>query len=100
MGAPPNQRTRRHFRRGIRIVDGGLPRTPHPLKQAGQDLGMGLRSDVNILLAAPMLALTTLLGSCTLRGAPVDLETFCPGGSSPDPDVVMCENFEDGDFKS
>jgi hypothetical protein len=61
---------------------------------------MRLRRDVNILPSAPILALATMLGGCTLRGAPVDVETFCPGGSSPDPNVVMCENFEDGNFQS
>jgi hypothetical protein len=60
---------------------------------------MRVRSRVNLLLSAPILALMAMLGSCTLRGAPVDVETFCPGGSSPDPDVVMCENFEDGNVQ-
>lgn len=31
--------------------------------------------------------------------APVSAEPFCPGGRNPDPNVVLCENFEDGQFE-
>jgi hypothetical protein len=48
---------------------------------------MSLRS---ILLAAAALS-----AGCTVRGAVVPPEPFCPGGASPNPNVVLCESFED-----
>ena len=30
---------------------------------------------------------------------PVSPETFCPGGRAPDPNVVLCDNFEDDGFQ-
>ena len=48
-----------------------------------------------ILLVA---ALTS--GACVARGASASSEPFCPGGSEPDPNVVSCEDFEDGAFQA
>ena len=45
-----------------------------------------------------LLVATLLTGGCVARGAAVLPEPACPGGSSPNPNVLMCENFEDGDF--
>jgi hypothetical protein len=45
-----------------------------------------------------LLVATLLMGGCVARGAAVLPEPSCPGGSSPNPNVLMCENFEDGDF--
>lgn len=39
---------------------------------------------------------TQLFAACAVRGATRTAESMCPGGSSPDPNVVLCENFEDG----
>ena len=36
-----------------------------------------------------------LTAGCSVRGATVPPERFCPGGASPSPDVVLCEGFED-----
>src|SRR5882672_4462438 len=34
-----------------------------------------------------------------LAVAPVSPERLCPGGSNPDPNVVLCDNFEDDGFE-
>src|SRR6185503_8570183 len=47
------------------------------------------------IASGPLLAATLLCGGCVVRGAAVAPERFCPGGSSPDPNVLLCENFED-----
>ena len=41
------------------------------------------------------VALAVLTAGCSVRGATVPPERFCPGGASPNPDVVLCEGFED-----
>jgi hypothetical protein len=49
---------------------------------------------------ALLLAAMALTGGCVARGAAPPAESFCPGGSRPNPDVVLCEGFEDGDVQS
>jgi len=39
-------------------------------------------------------------GGCVARGAPASVDPSCPGGSDPDPNVILCEDFEDGGFQS
>jgi len=51
------------------------------------------------IVGGPLLAATLLIGACVARGAAALPEPLCPGGSSPNPNVLMCENFEDGDFQ-
>ena len=52
------------------------------------------------IVSGPLLAATLWCGGCVVRGAAVAPERMCPGGSSPNPNVLMCENFEDDDFKA
>jgi hypothetical protein len=40
-------------------------------------------------------AAAALTAGCSTRGATVPPEPFCPGGVSPNPNVVLCEGFED-----
>jgi hypothetical protein len=47
-----------------------------------------------VLLAA------LLSGGCVARGAPSPGEPFCPGGTDPKPSVILCDDFEDGQFES
>ncbi len=42
-----------------------------------------------------LFAATVLTAGCSMRGATVPPEPFCPGGVSPNPNVVLCEGFED-----
>ena len=41
------------------------------------------------------LGITVTISNVSLPGAP---EPICPGGSSPDPNVLWCDNFEAGDY--
>jgi hypothetical protein len=43
-----------------------------------------------------LLAAAVLSGGCVARGAAAGVESFCPGGTQPDPNVILCEDFEDG----
>jgi len=45
------------------------------------------------------VALAVLTAGCSVRGATVPPEAFCPGGAHPNPDVVLCEGFEDEGFQ-
>ena len=45
------------------------------------------------------VALAVLAAGCSVRGATVPPEAFCPGGAHPNPDVVLCEGFEDEGFQ-
>src|SRR5580765_7340642 len=45
------------------------------------------------------LAATGLLRGRSGAVAPVSPEPFCPGASHPDPNVVLCDNFEDDGFE-
>jgi hypothetical protein len=45
-----------------------------------------------------VLAAAVLTAGCSARGAAVSQEPFCPGGASPNPNVVLCESFEDLGF--
>jgi hypothetical protein len=36
---------------------------------------------------------------CVARGAPASAEPSCPAGARPDPNVILCDDFEDGDFQ-
>jgi hypothetical protein len=42
-----------------------------------------------------LFAVALLTAGCSMRGATVPPEPFCPGGVSPNPNVVLCEGFED-----
>jgi hypothetical protein len=49
-----------------------------------------------------ILSLMAALGAaCVAPGARagVPQESFCPGGRTPDPNVILCEDFEDGEFQ-
>jgi hypothetical protein len=48
---------------------------------------------------ALVLIVALLSAGCGVRGATSTAERFCPAGSNPDPNVVLCENFEDGGFE-
>jgi hypothetical protein len=52
-----------------------------------------------LLLGSAALGSAALLRSRFAGVAPVSAEPFCPGGRNPDPNVVMCDNFEDGQFQ-
>jgi len=52
------------------------------------------------VVSGPLLAAALWCGGCVVRGAAVAPERFCPGGSSPDPNVLLCENFEDDDVRA
>ena len=88
-------------RRGIRIVDRRLPRAPHPLKRAGQERRMGTQERRQHLAGNADTRHHDNIGK--LHPARCRLLTWrhiLPGGSSPDPAIVMCENFEDGNVQS
>jgi hypothetical protein len=51
-------------------------------------------------LVVILLAVAVLSDDCVARGAPASAETFCPGGSKPDPSVIVCEDFEDDAFQA
>jgi hypothetical protein len=61
--------------------------------------------DVNIpgarhaAVAATLLAVIAHSG-CLARSAAPPVESFCPGGSEPNPSVLFCEDFEGRDFTS
>ena len=55
--------------------------------------------NVRIVSGGALLAVTMMIGGCVARGAAALPEPFCPGGSSPNSSVLICENFEDGDFQ-
>jgi hypothetical protein len=42
-----------------------------------------------------LFATAVLTAGCSVRGATVPPEPFCPGGARPNADVVLCEGFED-----
>jgi hypothetical protein len=42
-----------------------------------------------------LVVAAVLTAGCSVRGATVPPEPFCPGGVSPNPNVVLCEGFED-----
>ena len=56
------------------------------------------RYDVAVV-CGPLLAATLFCGGCVVHGAAVAPERFCPGGSHPNSNVLLCENFEDDDFQ-
>jgi hypothetical protein len=47
-----------------------------------------------------LLASTLTLGSCAAIGASEPSESFCPGGSAANPNVIWCEDFDDRRFQS
>jgi hypothetical protein len=46
-------------------------------------------------LRLAIVAAALLNAGCSVRGATVPPEPSCPGGASPNPNVVLCEGFED-----
>jgi hypothetical protein len=48
---------------------------------------------------ATVLGATGMLRGRFVVDAPVSPEPFCPGGRSPSPNVVLCDNFEDTGFE-
>jgi len=57
------------------------------------------RRDV-AMVGGTLLAATLSIGGCVARGAAAPPEMSCPGGTSPNPNVLLCENFEENDFQS
>ena len=47
-----------------------------------------------------MLLAVLAHSGCLARGAAPPSESFCPGGSKPNPDVLFCEDFEDRGVES
>ena len=45
---------------------------------------------------AVALVVALALAGCNARGAVPPSESFCPGGTKPNPAVLFCEDFEDG----
>jgi hypothetical protein len=43
--------------------------------------------------------LAVVCGGCAAPGAAAGAESFCPEGGQPNPDVVLCDDFEDGHFE-
>jgi hypothetical protein len=61
------------------------------------------RARVILLARGPrVLALGVLMlaASGCWRTPGIGADSFCPGGSHPSPDVVLCESFDDGAFQS
>ena len=52
-----------------------------------------------LLIGVLLFGAAALLRSRFAVAAAVPGEPFCPGGAKADPNVVLCENFEDGQFE-
>jgi len=50
-------------------------------------------------MKAIIVAASLMSSACVVGGASAPPEAFCPGGSRPNADVLLCENFEAGDFQ-
>jgi hypothetical protein len=59
-----------------------------------------LRSPCVVMAGVLLVGATGLMKDRPARGTLASAEPFCPGGSNPNPNVILCENFEDGDFQS
>ena len=55
---------------------------------------------IHICRVVMLFAAAVLSGGCVARGASAGSEPFCPGGSKPDSNVILCEDFEDDAFQA
>src|SRR5262245_44619777 len=82
-----------HSRPGAPGVAGGFIERSVAMRSGLRDV-----ADVAIV-GGTLLAATLSIGGCVARGAQALPETSCPGGTSPNPNVLLCENFEENDFQ-